>query len=394
MTSFYMYNATFPELNLPVFASELKTLIITGGNITKIYGINHFANIECLNLSRNSLSRIDTDMKSLHNLRVLDLSHNNLTILPELATENLTLDISGNVRMQCHGIQDLMIYMKNYTLNFENKDTSLCLIGLFYWFNSTENVTLRQLEDLVKVGEPCREYHGIHRCRCNVARIDLVAGQGTSLTYGVDCSNQQLNSLPHPLPANTTVLNVSSNNISDITALSDDTYRGIRELYADHNRITSITVLEYSGFMNNFTKLNLRNNHLKSIPTHIFSNAFDRNVAVRAVWLGGNKLECDCNTAQVLKVWLMSNKKNVPDYDEVQCSNYPKKVVDLDLHEVCITHRVWTDYIYYIIAGEVALLIFLISKVSYDYWVFKTAGYLPWPASKLPKLPCDWVFET
>lgn len=35
----------------------------------------------------------------------------------------------------------------------------------------------------------------------------------------------------------------------------------------------------------------------------------------------------------------------------------------------------------------------LIAKVSYDYWVFKTAGYLPWPANKMPRLPCDWLCE-
>jgi hypothetical protein len=70
------------------------------------------------------------------------------------------------------------------------------------------------------------------------------------------------------------------------------------------------------------------------------------------------------------------------------------QVMDLDHNKVCSYPRVWTDYINYIIAGEVVLLLLLISKVSYDYWVFRTAGYLPWPASKMPKMPCDWVFET
>lgn len=70
------------------------------------------------------------------------------------------------------------------------------------------------------------------------------------------------------------------------------------------------------------------------------------------------------------------------------------QVMDLDQNKVCTYPRVWTDYINYIIASEVVLLLLLISKVSYDYWIFRTAGYLPWPASKMPKMPCDWVFET
>lgn len=61
---------------------------------------------------------------------------------------------------------------------------------------------------------------------------------------------------------------------------------------------------------------------------------------------------------------------------------------------MCQSLRDWTDYIYYIIAVEVILLVCLILKVTYDYWIFKTAGYLPWPANKMPKLPCDWLCET
>lgn len=70
------------------------------------------------------------------------------------------------------------------------------------------------------------------------------------------------------------------------------------------------------------------------------------------------------------------------------------QVMDLDQNKVCTYPRVWTDYINYIIVSEVVLLLLLISKVSYDYWIFRTAGYLPWPASKMPKMPCDCVLET
>lgn len=69
------------------------------------------------------------------------------------------------------------------------------------------------------------------------------------------------------------------------------------------------------------------------------------------------------------------------------------QVIDLEQKSVCITEADWTHYMYYVIAAELSVLLLLIGKVSYDYWVFKTAGYLPWPASKMPKLPCDWVFE-
>lgn len=90
--------------------------------------------------------------------------------------------------------------------------------------------------------------------------------------------------------------------------------------------------------------------------------------------------------------WLLENLKNIPDYKMLECED-GTKVVDLVEGNVCHTPRDWTDYIYYIIGIEVLILVLLISKVSYDYWVFKTAGYLPWPANKMPRLPCDWLCE-
>lgn len=70
------------------------------------------------------------------------------------------------------------------------------------------------------------------------------------------------------------------------------------------------------------------------------------------------------------------------------------KMVDLEEAKFCQSQHDSTDYIYYLIAAEVFMLVALIMKVSYDYWIFKTAGYLPWPANKMPKLPCDWLCES
>lgn len=67
--------------------------------------------------------------------------------------------------------------------------------------------------------------------------------------------------------------------------------------------------------------------------------------------------------------------------------------MDLNPSTLCQSTSDWTDYVYYIITFQVLLLVGLIAKVFYDYWIFKTAGYLPWPASKMPKMPCDWLCE-
>jgi len=163
---------------------------------------------------------------------------------------------------------------------------------------------------------------------------------------------------------------------------------------ADNNQISSMYELEGTPFIETFQKFFLRWNSIDNIPDYLLSNALDHNPKGRVLYLGGNKLKCDCNSANILKLWLLERHNNIPDYNQILCNNMPQKVIDLTDKELCQSSHDWTDYIYYLIASEVFLLLALILKVSYDYWKFKTSGYLPWPASKMPKLPCDWLCES
>uniref|UniRef100_A0A182SAF0 Uncharacterized protein n=1 Tax=Anopheles maculatus TaxID=74869 RepID=A0A182SAF0_9DIPT len=106
-------------------------------------------------------------------------------------------------------------------------------------------------------------------------------------------------------------------------------------------------------------------------------------------------MTCDCNAAKGFKNWLLSRKAQVPDHENIFCegnTNLPQ-LVTIQENKLCQSQHDWIDYIYYLIATEIMLLVALVCKVSYDYWVFKTAGYLPWPANKMPKLPCDCLCE-
>uniref|UniRef100_A0A8D9EJ72 Protein halfway n=1 Tax=Cacopsylla melanoneura TaxID=428564 RepID=A0A8D9EJ72_9HEMI len=177
--------------------------------------------------------------------------------------------------------------------------------------------------------------------------------------------------------------------------VNEPSYRSLLKLYADQNVIMSIDVLEGSTFISKFEELSLRYNKISIIPTYILNNAFAKTSMVRKqLSLGFNYIQCDCNTVQVLKNWLIAHTHDISDPNDLLCRNYHSSVMRLEPAVICVTPREWTDYIYYIIAGEVAALLLLLGKVSYDYWVFRTEGYLPWPASKMPKMPCDWVFES
>ncbi|EEB11208.1 protein halfway, putative [Pediculus humanus corporis] len=301
---------------------------------------------------------------------------------------NNNLRCADNRGVEC---QTLMQYLtENPQTVFLNVDSTYCFSSKnFHWFNSIAQVPLSQVLILRNIQESCTK-----GCTCRSYRLDMVSGKHPTVSVLVDCSSLGLKKLPEYLPKNTISLNVSYNNITSLDPLTfDENYKDIREFYADYNQISSILALEGSKFIDNFLVLSLRENNIKSLPTYILSNTFDRNYHIRRVNLGGNRLVCNCSVAQVVKVWLLSNKKHIPDYDQLLCDNTGERVMALDQNKACMYQRDWTDYIYYMIAGEIGLLLLLVGKVSYDYWVFKTTGYLPWPASKMPKLPCDWVLE-
>lgn len=388
----HIRNATLDSLNVtssPIWR-QLHSLSITDGHINSVVGeFGKHTTISCLNLSSNFISKFeDRSLANLYNLSILDLSHNDLSDVPRFKKEGIViLDVSDNKLLLCSHLYDAL---KRTELHFKNENETFCLSSkTFHWFNSTELVPLNQVISVHQLRKECSI-----NCTCEPYRLDIVPGKPPTFAVFVNCSGLQLSSLPEILPPNTIALNISNNNITSLELINDEpSYQNLRELDADNNQITSIVPLEGSKFISNFVALSLRNNKLKSLPTYILSNIFDRNYNFRHVNLGLNKLHCDCNTAKVLKEWLLSKQKHIPGFDEIYCDNMEGRVLDLDPAKLCQSQQDWTDYIYYIITAEVLLLVFLIAKVSYDYWVFKTAGYLPWPASRMPKLPCDWLCE-
>ncbi|VEN51315.1 unnamed protein product [Callosobruchus maculatus] len=391
----HIRNATLDVLNIthPVWR-RLRFMTITDGQIKQVVG--EFAKhtiVSCLNLSSNGIQKFEPrSLVNLFNLSYLDLSDNNLTDVPRFKMEGaVTLDISQNPSMLCSSVKDIL---SRPEISFNNENSTTCSSAkTFQWFNSTEFLAISQLKLLHELEKNC-----FGKCTCEPYRLDMVMGKSPTFAVEVNCSGvkfeNKLTSLPTPLPPRTVLLDISNNNITSLKELSDPSYQYLTYLYADNNQISSIQPLEGTSFMNNFESLSLRNNNIKTIETYLLSNIkFYRTAEPRHIKLGLNKLHCDCQTAMEFKVWLLTKIHRVPDYNEIICENINAKVVELDQTKLCQGEQDWTDYIYYIITAEVLLLVGLIAKVSYDYWVFKTAGYLPWPASKMPKLPCDWLCE-
>lgn len=96
-TNIHIRNATIDELDISqTFLRRLNSIAITDGQINKIIKeFPKFSAPKCLNVSNNNLLVIPSRaLRELTRLQVLDLSHNNLTTMPNLNTHsNLALDI-------------------------------------------------------------------------------------------------------------------------------------------------------------------------------------------------------------------------------------------------------------------------------------------------------------
>ncbi|KAL5276210.1 hypothetical protein ACFFRR_001811 [Megaselia abdita] len=390
-SSIHIINATLNKLNISNSLFQmLNSISITDGNVKSIVGsMSLFAYLKCLNVSNNNITEIhdkETAFAKLQKFQYIDLSHNNLSLIPKLRAENNALmDIRNNLVLLCSPLMNII-----GTIKLIEPNNTFCMYNQsYYWFNASSPIRISDLERTAELKKECPK-----NCTCSPDSMNFDKSI-LVLFAKVDCSGLNLTELPPVLPKNTQTLNISFNSI---TALGDyfhtePSYSKIIRLIANDNQISSIYELEGTDFLRDCQKLDMRNNALQKIPEYILTNTLDNNPNGREFKFGGNQLECDCDSAKVFKLWLLARKRHIPDYENILCLD-SKRIIDLQEKNLCQSPHDWTDYIYYVIAAEVLLLMSLIMKVSYDYWVFKTSGYLPWPANKMPKLPCDWLCES
>lgn len=291
----HIINAEQREVNVGQMnlLKQVDSLIITDGNITKITGqFSRFSSIKCLNFSNNNITEInERALLNLNQLQILDLSANNLTKLPSPPTTT-KVDVRGNLKISCKNVSSAI----ERGVDFLFKDVSVCEVEtVYHWFNSTASISIQNLENMKQLDDDCPD-----GCKCVPDRMfySKLEGGENSLVFiaKVDCSNLGLTKLPIKLPENTLSLNISNNSISSLAALVDnDFYQNIKSLFADDNLIKSIVELEGSKFLENFTKLSLKNNKIKDIPFYILSN-LERNLNGKLVYLGGNRIHCECQT--------------------------------------------------------------------------------------------------
>lgn len=170
----HIHNATVDELDFSQkHWKRLDSLVVTDGHINRIVKeFTKFSSPQCINISNNNLLVIQPRaFRDLVQLQVLDISHNNLSTMPNLNSipTNLSLYIRGNSAMLCKSVLELM---DRGGMHFVDSEAASCLTNqTFDWFNSTDSIPLRQLEKLKQFKMDCPYIPGYGNCTCEAERM-------------------------------------------------------------------------------------------------------------------------------------------------------------------------------------------------------------------------------
>jgi len=172
---------------------------------------------------------------------------------------------SGNMRMLCNPLNEI-IY--NESINFVNPKHSYCQYNVTStWFQSTDKVSVEQLENRKRCMTNCPVIPNYGSCNCTLQNIMIIQDNQSKPQCHVDCSNLGLVELPQRLPDNTFMLNITNNKITSLGDYfqTNPTYHNINRLVADNNQISSIYEFEGTKFIETFQRIYMRNNSLSKV---------------------------------------------------------------------------------------------------------------------------------
>lgn len=317
---------------------------------------NNLVTLRRLNLRNNLITQIFPDWTtSLSELEHLDLSHNKITTLSSedflFISSKLNVNLTNNeiteidlklmatiaLYQSDYNIdRDIQIYLANNPINCncmllhfnklirnelsENTNKLVKIIPGNLKCAEPENLIGRRVFDvqpkelLCSFDSPTKdsEKHCPEKCVCMVRPEDRA--------LLIDCSNAGLTQVPNItnsmiIQFDFTLLNISNNQIKELPIISSESFSNVREIYAQNNNITKISIENIPDKLKAF---DLSNNNLKEINSAIFQK-FNRTDELSHLRLSGNPWKCNCETMDLLTfVW--DKFQIIQDFNLVKCS--------------------------------------------------------------------------
>ncbi|KAF8354129.1 slt-1, partial [Pristionchus pacificus] len=313
--------------NIPSFATDLR---LNNNKISDLALLSNQSlhNVKMLDLSHNELAVIPfTVTAALPNVSTIHVDHNKIRRLSKLplgveskisvflkgnplecfpdsvieSLSNITLDLPTEVECSC-SIKGLVKYAQIHKLPFPTCSSPPELAGARL-IDITDEVMKCTGDDDCDQLNACPK-----QCLCdnNIVR----------------CSNKGLSEFPHGIPAETTELFLDSNEIStipidkikalpklvkldlshnQITTVEDNTFVGLEKLSTlilSYNKVMCIAPFAFSS-LRSLRILSLHGNDISTLPETAFTDLHN----ITHIALGSNSLHCDCELSWFAK-WI------------------------------------------------------------------------------------------
>ncbi|XP_060646680.1 protein toll [Drosophila nasuta] len=404
----FVGNPMLQQLHLANNRIDLQEyMALTYGDVGSPF--NSLQSLQTLNLRNNSLMVIFSDWKyTMNELRELDLSYNNLTILENTDLVFLTKS-QLQVNLTHNQIRTVHFYSSISNISTLDTDTSKLEHGIATLrVDLNDNpidcdcTLLRFLQfargefqpdyakkwivsaDRLKCQEPTalaeRSMTSVHprellcnfdltdnprdrrcpaKCECFVRTFDSA--------LIINCSNSDLTKIPKlpRLPPNLSLfeLHVENNTLLKLPAYDAPGYANVTSLYLAGNNLTEV---EESHLPRHLQYLDLRRNQLEQLNATVFSylNSSMDKLQMR---LADNPWVCDCDAADLLH-YMQSKQDPVLDSFDLFCSDaeMPTRMIDLRKSDLCSQPRTLLIAIIVVISLT-GFLIGISAAVYYKY---------------------------
>ncbi|XP_055372746.1 protein singed wings 2 [Condylostylus longicornis] len=382
-------NETFdPQLILPQFP-KIRYLKIEHGQLTYIpKAFPELHHLKSINISWTNLSNIQQNLfKKLHNLKELDLRWNHLDFIEYPLTipetfQHLYLD--GNPWNCTKNLE--------WILNPINKDRIVDRELLFCadkLYRSRHLMTVLHYQVVLRT--MCNSVE-LKNCTCTMHYITKSENERLTPIYAVNCSNLNLTRFPSFVPQNTTIFYANNNKISDLRPLRNNpNYRTVVDIYLDNNRVPNIDVLEAGYWLRHFRVFSLRGNRLTKLPIYALDNALEFNSNAVSLYLSRNAWRCDCKFAMRFHELLLKYLEIIVDSANITCKyfdgdrSYTLNVLNIERSTVCKlpNENSKIQPIDLVNCTLAFLILFVFTKLGYDYYHYRKSGRLPWIVTKI-----------
>ncbi|MDF7640052.1 leucine-rich repeat domain-containing protein [Bifidobacterium sp. ESL0784] len=247
MNNFFANGDGITDVSALSGMSSLQTLYLDNNSIADLGALSGMSSLQTLHLDNNNISDVNA-LSGLSSLLTLNLNHNNVTDLAGLSglTQLQTLNLDDNARGST--IPDLSSLISSPTVGL----TSL------QWLSLNND----------KLGDVSALAHltALNKLQLQHNKITSIASW-TSFTgiYALYLDNNQISDISVINKANfpwLSKLGLSSNNVSDISSLSDMTT--LTQLWLHHNKISDVSSL---AGLTGLTKLYLGSNSILDISS-------------------------------------------------------------------------------------------------------------------------------